>query len=64
MMCLTRVDKKKLLVRHNKVTKWLFNYFLKNTEAATGRLLLKIWEVAHVDSTEILERGSNYKVKS
>ena len=28
-MCLKRVEKEKLLVRHNKVAKWLFNYFLK-----------------------------------
>ena len=26
----------KLLVRHNMVAKQLFNYFKKNTEAATG----------------------------
>ena len=25
----------KLLVSHKKVAEWLFNYFLKNTEAAT-----------------------------
>ena len=34
-MCPKRVEKKKLLVRHKKIAKWLFNYFLKNTEAAT-----------------------------
>ena len=42
-MCLKRVEKKKLLGRHNKgifltvevhtFAKWLFNYFLKNAEA-------------------------------
>ena len=37
-MCLKRAEKKKLLVRHNKVAKW-FNYFQKNTEAA--RLFIK-----------------------
>ena len=26
-MCLKRVEKKKLLGRHNKVAKWLFNFF-------------------------------------
>ena len=35
-----RVEKKKLLVCHNKVAKWLFSYvFKKNTEAATGGVL-------------------------
>ena len=33
-MCLKRVEKKKILVGHNKVVKWLFNYFKKITEAA------------------------------
>ena len=28
-MCLKRVGKKKILRRHNKVAKWLFNYFYK-----------------------------------
>ena len=28
-MCLKRVEKKKLVVRHNKIAKWLFNYFKK-----------------------------------
>ena len=27
MMCLKRVEKKKILERHYKVAKWLFNYF-------------------------------------
>ena len=31
--------KKRLLGRHKKVVKWLFNYFKKNTEAATGGAL-------------------------
>ena len=31
------VEKKKILRRHN-LLKWLFNYFLKNAEAATGVL--------------------------
>ena len=34
-MYLKRVEKKKILRRHNKVAKWRFNYFNKNTEAAT-----------------------------
>ena len=38
-MCLKRHEKKKLLVRHDKVAKWLFNYFKKNIEAATGGVL-------------------------
>ena len=38
-MCLKRVEKKKELRRHNKVAKWLFNYFYKNTEAATEAVL-------------------------
>ena len=36
------VEKKKLLGRHNKVAKWLFNYFFKNTEAATSHLCCSI----------------------
>ena len=28
-ICLKRVEKKKILVRHNKVAEWLFNHFLK-----------------------------------
>ena len=45
-MCLKRVEKKKLLGLHKKnifklniLTKWVFNYFLKNGEAATGVVL-------------------------
>ena len=41
-MFLKRVEKNKILGRHNKVAKWLLNYFLrvkKNTEAATGGVL-------------------------
>ena len=39
-MCLKRVEKKnKILGRHSKGAKWLFNYFLKNTEAATAGVL-------------------------
>ena len=32
MMCLKRVEKKKILGRHNKVAKWLFNYFFKKIQ--------------------------------
>ena len=39
-MCLKRVEKKKLLGRHNKVLKWLFNYIKKkNTEGPTEGVL-------------------------
>ena len=44
-MCLKRVEKKKILGRHNKeislntFAKWLFNFFLKNAVAATGGVL-------------------------
>ena len=45
-MCLKRVEKKKLLGRQKKnvfklntFAKWVFNYFLKNGEAATGVVL-------------------------
>ena len=50
-MCVKRVEKKKILGRHNKQTflkksvevhtfaKWLFSYFLKNAKAATRGVL-------------------------
>ena len=41
-MCLKRVEKKKLLGRHNKFAKWLLNYFntdCLNIEAATEDVL-------------------------
>ena len=41
-MCLKRVEKKKLLGRHNKVAKWLLNYLnteYLNIEAATEGVL-------------------------
>ena len=40
VICLTHVEKKKLLAHHNKVVERLLNYhFLKNGEAATEQLL-------------------------
>ena len=45
-MCLKHVEKKKLLVHHNKVAKWVSNYFYTDIQKITELLYQKNTEAA------------------